>query len=111
MLFRSEHTLEDNYSIAYDDTMPPVFDNYYKEYYDIGYNYNHPQEACHSYSGITQHHPSNMQLVYHVQVLYDDPTPIIINEKNFASVENFDTFMHMDHDKNVSCDGYCVFHQ
>ena len=36
-----------------------------------------------------------MQLVYHVQVLYDDPTPSIINEKNLSSVENFDTFMHM----------------
>ena len=107
-MFTNEHTLEDNHSIAYDGTMPPVFDNYYKEYYDIGYNYNHPQEACHSYGGITQHHPSNMQLVYHVQVLYDDPTPIIINKKNFASVENFDTFMHMDHDKNVSYDGYIV---
>ena len=34
-MFTNEHTLEDNYSIAYDDTMPPVFDNY-KEYYDIG---------------------------------------------------------------------------
>ena len=50
-----------------------------------------------------------MQLLYHVQVLYDDPTPIVINEKNFAYVENFDTFMHMDHDKNVSCDGYIVY--
>ena len=37
-MFTNEHTLEDNYSISYDDTMPPVFDNYYKEYYDIGYN-------------------------------------------------------------------------
>ncbi|KAK1618639.1 hypothetical protein QYE76_024156 [Lolium multiflorum] len=29
-----EHTVEDNYSISYDDTMPPIFDNYYKECYD-----------------------------------------------------------------------------
>ena len=79
-MFTNEHTLEDDYSIAYDDTMPPVFDSYYKEYYDIGYNYNHPHEGCHSYGGITQHHPSNVQFVYHVQVLYDDPTPIVINE-------------------------------
>ena len=41
-MFINEHTLEDNYSIVYDDTMPPVFDNYHEEYYDIGYNYNHP---------------------------------------------------------------------
>src|SRR3954453_12505941 len=25
--------------IAYDDTMPPVFDNYYRDCYDLGYNY------------------------------------------------------------------------
>ena len=49
-MFTNEHTLEDNYSIAYDDTMPPVFDNY-KEYYDIGYNYIRPHETCHNYRG------------------------------------------------------------
>ena len=74
-MFTNEHTLEDNYSIVYDDTMPPVFDNYHEEYYDIGYNYNHPHETCHSYGGITQNHPFNIQLVYHVRVLNDDPVP------------------------------------
>ena len=105
-MFTNEHTLEGNYSIAYDYIMPPVFDNYHKEYYDIGYNY--PYETCHSYGGITQNHPFNMQLVYHVQVLYDDPAPIVINEKDFFYVENNDTFMHMNHGKNVSGDGYIV---
>jgi hypothetical protein len=71
-MFTDEHTLEDNYSISYDDTMPPIFDNYYKEYYDIGYNYSHPHETCHSYGGITQNHLSNIQLVYHIQVRYGD---------------------------------------
>ena len=107
-MFTNEHTLEDNYYIAYDDTMPPVFDNYHEEYCDIGYNYNHPHETCHSYGGITQNHPFNMQLVYHVRVLYDDLAPIAMNEKNFSYVENNDTFMHMDHHKNVSCDSYIV---
>ena len=107
-MFTDEHTLEDKYSIPYDDTMPPVFDNYYKEYYDMGYNYNHPHETCHNYGGITQNHPFKIQSVYHVQVLYDDPAPAVINEKNFAYVENDDTFMHMDHDKNFTCDGYIV---
>ena len=65
-MFTNEHTLEDNYSIVYDDTMPPVFDNHHEEYYDIGYNY-HPHETCHSYGGITQNHPFNIQLVYHVR--------------------------------------------
>ena len=59
-MFTNEHSLEDNYSIVYDDTMPPVFDNYHKECFDIGYNYNHPHETCHSYGGITQNHPFNI---------------------------------------------------
>ena len=97
-MFTNEHSLEDDYSIAYDDTMPPVFDNYY----------NHPYETCHSYGGIAQNHPFNIQLVYHVQVLYDDPAPIVINEKNSFYVENSDTFMHAAQDKNVLCDSYIV---
>ena len=79
-MFTNEHTLEDNYSIAYDDTMPPVFDYY-----------NHTYETCHSYGGITQNYPFNIQHVYHVRVLYDDPAPIVINEKNFSYVKNNDT--------------------
>src|SRR4051812_23176787 len=69
-MFTNEHTLEDDYSIAYDDTMPSVFDSYY--------DYNHPLETCHSYGGITQNHPSNIQPVYHVQVIYDEPAPIVL---------------------------------
>ena len=106
-MFTNEHTWEDNYSIAYDDTMSPVFDNYYKEYYDIDYNYNHPHETCHNYRGIDQNHSSNIQLVYHVRVLYDDPTPIVTNEKNFAYVESNNTFMMMN-EKNALCDSYIV---
>ena len=37
IMLANKHTLEDNYYIAYDDTMRPVFDNY-KEYYDMSYN-------------------------------------------------------------------------
>src|SRR3954465_15893331 len=36
-MLTNENTLEDNYPIAYDDTMPPVFDNYYRDCYDLGY--------------------------------------------------------------------------
>ena len=46
---------------------------------DDANNYNHPHETCHSFGRITQNHPINIQLVYHVRVLYDDPTPIVIN--------------------------------
>src|SRR3954469_7969897 len=80
-MLTNENTLEDNYHIAYDDTMPLVFDNYYRDCYDLGYNY--PYETCHSHGGITQNHPFSIQSVYHFRVLYDDPTPTIINEKNF----------------------------
>ena len=31
-MFTNEHTLEDNYSIAYDDTIPPIYDNCNDEY-------------------------------------------------------------------------------
>jgi hypothetical protein len=51
------------------DTMPLAFD---REYYDIGYDHNHPIGTCHSYGGITQNHSLNMQLVYNVQVLCGD---------------------------------------
>ena len=64
-------------------------------------------ETCHSYGGITQKHFSNIQLVYHVRVLYDDPTPIVINKKNFAYVESNNTFM-MVNEKNALCDSYTV---
>ena len=83
-------------------------DNYYKEYYDIGYNHNHPHETCHSYGGITQNYLSNIQLVYLVRVLYDDPAPIVINKKNFAYVKSINSFMHVAHDKNILCDSYIV---
>ena len=59
-------------------------------------------------TSLPKNHPSNIQLVYHVQVLYDDPTLIVTNKKDFANVENIDTFMHVDHDKNASSDGYIV---
>jgi hypothetical protein len=38
----------------------------------------------------------------------DSFTPTITNETIFTYVESIDTFMHMDHGKNVSCDGYIV---
>jgi hypothetical protein len=31
-MFTNEHILEDNYSIAYDDTIPPIYDDYNDEY-------------------------------------------------------------------------------
>ena len=45
-----------------------------------------------------------LQLSWESQSIVGDHAPIVINEKNFS----YDTFMHMDHDNNVSCDGYIV---
>jgi hypothetical protein len=99
-------TVKDNYSISYDDTVPPIFDDYYKECYDIGYNY--PYETCHSHDWITKNNSFNMQLVYHVQILDNNLAPITINEKNSSYAKINDTSMHMNHDKNVLSDGYIV---
>ena len=78
-MFTSIYTCKDNYPLVHDDTMPPVFDTYCDDKDATNYNCNHL---------------SNIQLVYHVQVLYDNPT--------------IDTFMHVDHDKNALCDSYIV---
>ena len=108
-MFTNKYTCKYNYSLVYDNTMPLVFDTYCEDNYSIDYNYNHPHKTFHNYGGngfLTQNHPSNIQLVYHVQVLYNDP--IVTNKNDFAYVENINTFMHVDHDKNDSCDGYIV---
>jgi hypothetical protein len=49
-----------------------------------------------------------MQLVYRVQILDNDPSPININEKSFSYAKNSDIFMHMNHDKTVLSDGYIL---
>jgi hypothetical protein len=54
--------------------MPPTFDDYYKECYDIGYNYTY--ETCHSYDWIAKKNSLSMQLVYHVQILDNNLAPI-----------------------------------
>jgi hypothetical protein len=50
-MFTNKHTLEDSYSIAYDDTIPPIYDDYNDEYdifsppttgEKINYDYNMP---------------------------------------------------------------------
>ena len=81
-MFTSIYTCKDNYPLVYDDTMPPVFDTYCDDKYATDYN-----------------HLSSLQLVYHVQVLYDNPTLTVTNKKDFAYVENIGNFMHRDHDK------------
>src|SRR3954451_20786804 len=69
------------------DTMPLAFD---REYYDIGYDHNHPIGTCHGNEGITQNHSLNMQLVYNVQVLCGDDGYGIFNPPTIDKKTNFD---------------------
>ena len=90
--------------------MPPVFDDYCDDDYAIKNNYNNPYETCHNYYSPTEHHLSNIQLVYHVQVLYDSPTLTVTNKKDVTYMESNNTFMRLGHDKNVLCELYCGFY-
>ena len=67
--------------------MPLAFD---REYYDIGYDHNHPIGTCHSYGEITQNHSLNMQLVYNVQVLCGDDGYGIFNPPTIENKINYD---------------------
>src|SRR4051812_16235537 len=69
------------------DTMPLAFG---REYYDIGYDHNHPIGNFHSNEGITQNHSLNMQLVYNVQVLCDDDGYGIFNPPTIEKKINYD---------------------
>jgi hypothetical protein len=60
-----------------DDIIHSGLDIRYRDGYDTCYNY--PYETCHSYDGIAKNHSFSMQLVYHVQILDNDPVSIIIN--------------------------------
>ena len=77
------------------------FYDYCDDNYAMKNNFNHPYETCHNYYSPTKHHLYNIQLVYHVQVLYDSPTLNATNNKDFSYVEsNNNTFMHVNHEKN-----------
>src|SRR5215217_9656423 len=54
-----------------DDITYSGLDNCYRDVYDTCYNY--PYETCHSYDGLAKNHSLSMQLVYHVQILNNDP--------------------------------------
>ena len=91
------HACKDEYPLVHGDTYD-IRKNYpYESYHDYGENYSP-----------TEHHAPNMQLVYCVQVQYDDPPPTISNEKDFAYVESNEFSMLVDHDKNALCDSYIV---
>jgi hypothetical protein len=100
-MYTNEHTLEDSYSIAYDDTIPPVYDDY-----DI---FSPPtiEEKTRYY--------------YNMPPIFDDYgdennidsyivefSPTTINKNDYVYMGSINSFMHMAHDKNVLCDSYIV---
>ena len=86
--------------IYFDDTMPPIYDNYNDEY------------GVFSPPTIEE----KIYCDYNMPPIYDDYNdsyfvefaPITINENDYAYVETNNYFMHVDHDKNVLCDSYIV---
>jgi hypothetical protein len=97
--------LEDSYSIAYDDTIPPIYDDYNDEYdifspptieEKINYHYNMPPI-------FDDYGDENNNDSYFVEF-----TPTIINKNDYVYVESINSFMHVAHDKSVLCDSYIV---
>jgi hypothetical protein len=104
-MFTNEHTLEDSYSIAYDDTIPPVYDDCNDEYdifspltieEEISYDYNMPPI-------FDDYGDENNIDSYFVEF-----APTTINKNDYVHVGSINSFMHMAHDKNVLCDSYIV---
>ena len=90
--------------IYFDDTMPPIYDDCNDEYdifslptieEKINYDYNMPP--------IFDDYGDENNYSYFVEF-----APTTIDENDYAYVESINTFMHMDHGKNVSGDGYIV---
>ena len=90
--------------IYFDDTMPPIYDDYNDDYVifspptieeKINYDYNMPP--------IFDDYGDENNDSYFVEF-----APTTIDENDYAYVESINTFMHMDHGKNVSGDGYIV---
>src|SRR4051812_10907942 len=101
----SPPALEDSYSIAYDDTKPPIYDDYNDDYdifnpgtieEEISCDYNMPP-IFYDYGD------GNSNDSYFVEF-----APTTINKNDYAYVESNNYHMHVTHDKNVLCDSYIV---
>ena len=81
--------------IYYDESMPPIYDDYCDDIYAIRNNDNH--ETC--------HHDFNFQShdSYFVEF-----APTTIHENKFAYVESNKFSMLVDHENSALCDGYIV---
>src|SRR3989337_2990081 len=85
--------------IYYDESMPPIYDDYCDDTYAIKNKDNY--ETC--------HHDFNFQLDYasHDSYLVEF-APTTIHENKFTYVESSKNFMQVDHEKNALCAGYMV---
>ena len=85
--------------IYYDESMPPIFDDYCDDLYAIKNNDIHK----------TFHHDFSFQLDYASHDSYFvEFAPTTIHEKKFAYVESSKISMLVDHEKNALCDGCIV---
>ena len=90
--------------IYFDDTLPPIYDDYNDDYHifspptieeKINYDYNMPP----IYDDYGDENNNDSYLI--------EFAPTTINSNDYAYVES-NNFMHVAHDKNVSCDSYIV---
>ena len=102
--------------ICFDDTLSPVYDDYNDSgilvpptivdkvycHYDVPPIYNVYNDKLAIFS------PSTITIYDDYNDGCDSFTPTFTNEIDYAYMESNDTFMNVDHDKNVSCDGYIV---
>ena len=88
--------------IYYDESMPPIYDDYCDDLYAIKNNDIHE----------TFHHDFNAQIDFVNKVSHDsyfvEFAPTTIHEKNFAYEESRKISTLVDHEKNALCDGYIV---
>ena len=89
--------------ICYDDTMPPIYDDYNDDYVIFSpptieekINYDMPPI-------FDDYGDENNNDSYFVEF-----APTTINKNDYAFVESSNYFMHVAHDKNVLCDIYIV---
>jgi hypothetical protein len=91
--------------IYFDDTMPPIYDDYNEEYdifspptieEKVRYDYNMPPI-------FDDYGDENNIDSYIVEF-----APTTINKNDYVYVESINSFMHVAHDKNVLCDSYII---
>jgi hypothetical protein len=93
-MFTYEHTLEDSYSIAYDD---------YNDEYDIFSPSTIEEKTRYDYNTPPIFDDYGDENNYFVEF-----APTTIAKNDYVHVGSINSFMHMAHDKDVLCDSYIV---